>query len=43
MNINVSILGLYNFNPAIFDGLTLPEGMEQNLGLKKCCICRIQG
>lgn len=31
MNINVSILGLYNFNPAIFDGLTLPEGMDKDI------------
>lgn len=31
MTINVSILGLYNYSPSIFDNLTLPDGIDKDV------------
>lgn len=30
MNIQLSILGLYIFDPSVFDGLTVPDGVDRN-------------
>lgn len=36
--INISIIGLYNYKPEIFEGLTLPEGIDKDVLINEILI-----